>query len=54
MLVSYSQEILQADYKVLLQKYNIDLDQINAQEDESLFGLDFPDVSLQEGVTDWL
>ena len=52
--VSLSQEILQADYRILLQKYGIDLDKINAQEEESLFGLDFPDMSVQEDITEWL
>ena len=52
--LSLSQEILQADYRILLQKYGIDLDKIDAQEEESLFGLDFPDMSVQEDITEWL
>ena len=52
--LSLSQEILQADYRILLQKYGIDLDKIDAQEEESLFGLDFPDMSVQEDNTEWL
>ena len=43
-----------ADYRILLQKYGIDLDKIDAQEEESLFGLDFPDMSVQEDITEWL
>ena len=52
--LSLLQEILQADYRILLQKYGVDLDKIDAQEEESLFGLDFPDMSVQEGITEWL
>ena len=48
------QEILQADYRILLDKYGIDLDKINAQEEESLFGLDFPDLELHEEVFEFL
>ena len=52
-VVAYD-EILQQDYKVLLEKYGIDLDQENAEQEESQFGLQFPDVSLKEGVVEWL
>ncbi len=43
-----------SDYKVLLQKYGIDLDKMNADEEESLFGLNFPLVSLKEDAKEWL
>ena len=46
--------ILEEDYKILLQKYGIDVDLIKAKEEETLFGLDFPALSLQEGVKDCL
>lgn len=52
-VVAYD-EILQGDYKVLLEKYGIDLDKMDAEQEESQFGLTFPDVALQEGVKDWL
>ena len=52
-VVAYD-EILQEDYRVLLQKYGIDLDKMNAEEEESLYGMQFPDLSLQEGVKEWL
>eukprot|EP00571_Detonula_confervacea_P017501 CAMPEP_0172303882 /NCGR_PEP_ID=MMETSP1058-20130122/5395_1 /TAXON_ID=83371 /ORGANISM="Detonula confervacea, Strain CCMP 353" /LENGTH=1584 /DNA_ID=CAMNT_0013014919 /DNA_START=83 /DNA_END=4838 /DNA_ORIENTATION=+ len=52
-VVAYD-EIFQADYKVLLLKYGIDLDKMNANEEETLFGLNCPDLSLQEGVEEWL
>ncbi|KAL9180019.1 hypothetical protein ACHAXT_007989 [Thalassiosira profunda] len=52
-VVAYD-EILQQDYKILLEKYGIDLDQENAEQEESQFGLHFPDVSLKEGVVEWL
>lgn len=52
-VVAYD-EILQNDYKVLLQKYGIDLDKMNAEQDESQFGLNFPDLSSKEGVKEWL
>ena len=47
-------EILEEDYKILLQKYGINVDLIKAKEEETLFGLDFPAMSLQEGVQNWL
>jgi hypothetical protein len=47
-------EILEGDYKILLQKYGIDVDLIKAKEEETLFGLDFPALSLQEGIQDCL
>ena len=52
-VVAYD-EILQADYKILLAKYDIDLDKINERDEETLFGLNFPDVSLKDGIIDWL
>jgi hypothetical protein len=52
-LVAYD-KILEEDYKILLQKYGIDVDLIKAKEEETLFGLDFPAMSLQEGVQNWL
>merc|ERR1712238_267993 len=39
--------ILQADYRVLLQKYGIDADQMDAKKEASLYGQQYPDVSLQ-------
>ena len=51
-VVAYD-EILQDDYKRLLEKYDIDLDKLDAEQDESEFGR-FPAVSLKEGVTEWL
>ena len=52
-LVAYD-KILEEDYKILLQKYGIDVDLINAKEEETLFGLDIPEMTLQEGVRDCL
>lgn len=52
-VVAYD-KILQADYKTLLAKYGIDLDKVNEEDEESLFGLNFPDVTLKEGIKDWL
>mmetsp|Transcript_31044 Transcript_31044/g.75032 ORF Transcript_31044/g.75032 Transcript_31044/m.75032 type:complete len:766 (-) Transcript_31044:151-2448(-) len=52
-VVAYD-EILQADYRLLLGKYGIDLDEMNAKDEDTLFGLNFPDVSLQEAVGEWL
>jgi hypothetical protein len=52
-VVAYD-KILQNDYKLLLNKYGIDLDKMNAKAEETLFGLDFPDVSVQQGVREWL
>jgi len=52
-VVAYD-ELLQVDYRVLLQKYGIDLDKVDADEEESLYGLQFPDLSLKEGVREWL
>lgn len=52
-VVAYD-KILQADYKILLAKYGIDLDKVNEEDEESLFGLNFPDVTLKEGIKDWL
>lgn len=46
--------ILEEDYKILLQKYGIDVDLIKAKEEQTLFGLDSPALSLQEGVRDCL
>lgn len=52
-VVAYD-KILQEDYKILLNKYGVDLDKMNAKAEETLFCLDFPDLSLQEGVREWL
>ncbi|KAK1740244.1 haloacid dehalogenase-like hydrolase [Skeletonema marinoi] len=52
-VVAYD-KILQADYKTMLAKYGIDLDRVNEEDEQSLFGLNFPDVSMKEGVKDWL
>ncbi|KAL7553287.1 hypothetical protein ACHAWF_016541 [Thalassiosira exigua] len=52
-VVAYD-EIMQADYRVLLEKYGIDLDGMDAQQEESQFGLDYPSLSLQDGVKEWL
>ena len=53
-VVAYD-KILQADYKNVLAKYGIDLDKVNEEDEESLFGLNFPDVTLkEEGIKDWL
>jgi len=52
-VVAYD-KILQADYKTMLAKYGIDLDKVNEEDEQSLFGLNFPDVSMKEGVKDWL
>ena len=52
-VVAYD-KILQEDYKILLSKYGMDLDKMNAKEEETLLGLDFPDLSPQEGVREWL
>jgi len=53
-VVAYDR-ILQADYKILLNKYGIDVEQLDAKEEEdSRFGLNFPDLSLQQGVGEWL
>lgn len=46
--------ILQPDYKLLMAKYGIDVDEVDAKEEEALFGFDSPDVSLKEGVGEWL
>ena len=52
-VVAYDQ-ILQVDYKNLLEKYGIDLDKVNEEEEESLFWLNVPDVTLKSGIKDWL
>ena len=52
-VVAYDQ-ILQVDYKNLLEKYGIDLDKVNEEEEESLFWLNVPDVTLKDGIKDWL
>lgn len=52
-VVAYDR-ILQADYKILLAKYGIDLDKIDEEDEQSLFGLNFPDVSMKEGIKEWL
>lgn len=49
-VVAYD-EILQADYKVLLHKYGIDLDRLDAQQNESQL---FSDLTLKEGVKEWM
>lgn len=52
-VVAYD-KILQSDYKVILHKYGIDVDELDAKEKETLFGLNFPNLSLREGVGGWL
>ena len=52
-VVAYD-KILQDDYRILLSKYGVDLDKMNAKAEETLFCLDFPDLSVQEGVREWL
>ena len=52
-VVAYD-KILQEDYKILLNKYGVDLDEMSAKAEETLFCLDFPDLSTQEGVREWL
>ncbi|KAL7500721.1 hypothetical protein ACHAWT_008705 [Skeletonema menzelii] len=52
-VVAYD-KILQADYKILLAKYGVDLDKIDEEDEQSLFGLNYPDVSVKEGIRDWL
>eukprot|EP00581_Thalassiosira_minuscula_P014661 CAMPEP_0183716264 /NCGR_PEP_ID=MMETSP0737-20130205/10241_1 /TAXON_ID=385413 /ORGANISM="Thalassiosira miniscula, Strain CCMP1093" /LENGTH=1592 /DNA_ID=CAMNT_0025945507 /DNA_START=165 /DNA_END=4943 /DNA_ORIENTATION=- len=52
-VVAYD-EIFQADYRILLQKYGIDLDKINAEEAENQYGMQFAALSIKEGVKEWL
>jgi hypothetical protein len=52
-VVAYD-KIFQEDYKILLNKYGVDLDEMSAKAEETLFCLDFPDLSTQEGVREWL
>ena len=52
-VVAYD-KIFQNDYKLLLNKYGIDLDKMNAKAKETRFGLDFPDLLVQQGVREWL
>lgn len=52
-VVAYD-EIMQADYRILLQKYGIDIDEEYAAEEEDVYGLNFPDVSWKEDIQDWL
>lgn len=52
-VVAYD-EILQADYRILLQKYGIDMDKEETEEEESVYGLQLPDLSLKEDVKGWL
>lgn len=52
-VVAYD-KILQNDYKLLLNKYGIDLDKMNAKAEKTRFGLDFPDISVQQEVREWM
>ena len=46
--------IFQLDYRALLLKYGIDVDQMDEKEEENVYGLQYADVSLQKGIKEWL